>query len=66
MQKIHTYTKAGSYFGEKALDDANKLRLATVICETDCHLAYLTKADYLKLMAKHEARRLAKNIELLE
>lgn len=50
MQKVHRYDKLGAYFGEKALEDSNKHRLATVLCETECHVAYLTKEDYIKLI----------------
>lgn len=65
MQKVHKY-KAGDYFGEKALSDFGKTRLATLICSSECHLASLSKSEYRRCLNKFEQRRLLQNIETLE
>lgn len=57
--------RAGDTFGELALI-TNSLRAATVQCKTDCHLAVMGKADYLRLLGKLEQQKLQELVEFLQ
>jgi CRP-like cAMP-binding protein len=54
----------GMAFGELALIK-DQPRAASVLCETDCHFAVLSKEDYLNIIGKIEARKLDVFIEFL-
>lgn len=47
----------GRSFGEQALI-YNKPRLATIICEKNCHFAVLNKIDFIKILKDCEAEKL--------
>lgn len=63
MKQVATYDN-GMAFGELALIK-DQPRAASVLCETDCHFAVLSKEDYLNIIGKIEARRLDLFIEFL-
>lgn len=48
---------AGKSFGELALL-RNQRRVATIICETNTHLATLEKADYLRILGENSSLKL--------
>ena len=51
LYKCYTHLQAGSFFGELALEK-NKRRRASIVCDTDCHIAFLEKKDYKKILGK--------------
>ena len=55
----------GGTFGELALI-TNNLRAATVQCKTECHLAVLEKADYIRILGRLEQQKLEELVEFLQ
>ncbi|EGR27328.1 hypothetical protein IMG5_197960 [Ichthyophthirius multifiliis] len=49
--------ETGSSFGELALLN-NKPRLATIICESECHFATLEKKQFLQILKEKEEERI--------
>ena len=56
---------SGMAFGELALMK-NQPRAASIKCLTDCHLAVLSKPDYMKVIGKAEAKLLDRKIQFLK
>lgn len=57
--------REGETFGELALI-TNSTRAATVQCKSDCHLAVLDKAEYLRLLGKLEQQKLQELVNFLQ
>lgn len=57
--------RSGDTFGELALI-TNSVRAATVQCKTDCHLAVMGKADYLRVLGKLEQQKLQELVQFLQ
>ncbi|CDW72769.1 UNKNOWN [Stylonychia lemnae] len=56
--------QSGKSFGEIALIK-NKPRAATIKCNTDCHLAVMSKSDYQKVLQRIEQKSLNKIVDFL-
>ena len=56
---------SGMSFGELALIK-DQPRAASIICDTDCHFAVLSKEDYMSIIGKIEARKLDDFIQFLQ
>lgn len=52
----------GRWFGDNALIN-NKPFTATVKCETNCHLAFLDRIEFMKCLDKFEKKKINKGIE---
>ena len=57
--------RAGDTFGELALI-TNSQRAATVQCKTECHLAVMEKADYVRLFGRLQQQKLQELVEFLQ
>ena len=55
----------GMSFGELALIK-DQPRAASILCNTDCHFAVLSKEDYMNIIGKVEAKKLDKFIDFLQ
>ncbi|KAL4426933.1 hypothetical protein ABPG74_017190 [Tetrahymena malaccensis] len=54
--------EGGAGFGEVALLK-NQPRLASILCQTDCHLATLDKQSFIKILKQAEEDKLTKEME---
>ncbi|KRX05679.1 Cyclic nucleotide-binding protein [Pseudocohnilembus persalinus] len=54
----------GDFFGEQAFI-SNKKRLATIVCETSCHFAVLSKIHFKDILLKAEEKKFMQELSFL-